>query len=85
MSALVPQSTARWELIQVPQDNLSPRAVPAVTPINDNEIVIMGGWDGDKRISDVVIFDTTTYACQKVTDGGDYKFAASANQCRQAD
>jgi len=61
-SALVPHSTAQWVLIEVPNDNLTPRVVPAVTPINDTEIVIMGGYD-DNCLSDVIIFDTVTNTC----------------------
>ena len=69
----------------MPHNNLSPRGLPAVAPINANEIVIMGGYFGNKDLSDVVILNTTTKACQKVAEGGQFKFAASGNQCAQAD
>ena len=32
-----------WTLIQVPQNNFTPRVDAAVAPLNDTEIVIMGG------------------------------------------
>ena len=65
-SALVTQLKKRWTLIQVPRNDLAPRNDPAVAPINETEIAIMGGWG----LSDVVIFNTTTKACQKVVTGG---------------
>ena len=43
----------------------------------------MGGYDGN-RLSDVIVFNTTTKTCQKVAAGGDYKFYADGNQCVQA-
>ena len=43
-SSLFPQSTARWELVEVPKNILKPHANPAVVPINDTEIAIFGGF-----------------------------------------
>ena len=83
MTSLFSQTTACWLLIEVAKNILSPRNRLAVAPINDNEIAILGGYGGTKFLSDVVVFSTKTKICQKVTDGGFYKFLASGNQCTQ--
>ena len=44
-TALVPHSQARWQLIEVPKNILIPRVVCAVAPINETDIVILGGYD----------------------------------------
>ena len=84
-SSLFPQSTARWELVEVPKNILKPHANPAVVPINDTEIAIFGGfyipvYDQD---SEVVVFNTTTNQGEKMS-AGDKKFYVIKNQCAQA-
>ena len=77
-SALVPQSKARWELIQVPENILSPREQPAVAPINDTEIAVLGGYSDHNYFSDVILFNRTSKECEKVAVS-DYKFCAPGN------
>ena len=48
-----------WQLIEIPQNIFTPRQNPAVAPLNDTDIVIMGGWHGGDYLNDVVVFDTT--------------------------
>ena len=37
------QDIQEWELIEIPEAQLSPRYALAVTPINDIEILLLGG------------------------------------------
>ena len=60
-TSLVQNSTATWQLIEVPQNILIPREFPGVAPMNDTEIVIMGGHGSFGRyLSHIVVFNTTT-------------------------
>ena len=60
-TSLVQNSTATWQLIEVPQNILIPREFPGVAPMNDTEIVIMGGHGSCGRyLSHIVVFNTTT-------------------------
>jgi hypothetical protein len=38
---------ADWELVKFPTEVFTPRRNPLVTALNENEIVIMGGTDGE--------------------------------------
>ena len=78
-SSLLANATTLWQLINVAENILTKRSVPAVAPLNDTEIAILGGYG----LSDVIVFNTITKTCQKVS-AGDYKFTASGNQCVQA-
>ena len=60
-NALVPHSEARWQLINISKDILAGRYACAVSPINDTEIAILGGFNK----SDVILFKTTTKKCEK--------------------
>ena len=44
-------------------DILTPRFFPAVVPINDTEIAIMGGQVGDEILSEIFVLNTTTKLC----------------------
>ena len=79
-SSLLANATTLWQLINVAENILTKRTEPAVAPLNDTEIAILGG-SGE---SDVIVFNTTTKTCQKVSAGGDYKFKTYGNQCVQA-
>ena len=79
-SSLLANATTLWQLIDVDYYILTTRWYPAVAPLNDTEIAILGGH----ILSDVIVFNTTTKTCQKVSAGGDYKFTAFGNQCVQA-
>ena len=79
-SSLLANATTLWQLIDVAENILTKRSRPAVAPLNDTEIAILGG-PGE---SDVIVFNTTTKTCQKVSAGGDYTFSADGNQCVQA-
>ena len=68
---LKPDSAIPWQLINVPPNVFPARQNPAVAPLNDTEIVILGGYLGDNRyLSDVVVFDTTTSQCRQVLSNG---------------
>jgi len=54
-----------------------------VAPLNENEIAILGGWDGMEYFGDVIVFNTKTEKCIKVVSAGDYKFFSEGNQCAQ--
>ena len=82
-SSLLANATTLWQLINVAENILTPHDHTAVAPLNDTEIAILDGYDGNK-LSDVIVFNTTTKTCQKVSAGGDYKFSAYGNQCVQA-
>ena len=83
-SSLLANATTLWQLINVAENILTKRSTPAVAPLNDTEIAILGGYNNSGELSDVIVFNTTTKTCQKVSAGGDYKFEASGNQCVQA-
>ena len=84
-SSLLANATTLWQLINVAEDILTKRHDPAVAPLNDTEIAILGGgYNYGDKLSDVIVFNTTTKTCQKVSAGGDYKFYAEGNQCVQA-
>ena len=59
-----------WTLIYVTQNVFTPRACPAVAPLNDTEIAILGGWNNPNCLGDVLIFDTKTDKCVKVVKEG---------------
>ena len=42
-TSLFPRSADGWLLIEVLQNNLSPRLCTAVAPLNDTDIAILGG------------------------------------------
>ena len=51
-----------------------------MAPLNEKEIVIMGGLDSYRAfLGDVVIFNIKTKICQPAIIGGDYKFRADGN------
>lgn len=55
-----------------------------MAPLNDTEIVIMGGIGDGGMLDDVIIFDTITDQCLQVVSEGGYAFEAYGNQCVQA-
>lgn len=80
-SHLKPKCQTNWQLIDFPINNFPAREVPAVAPLNNTEIVILGGYIGNKKYSSsVVLFDTTTSQCRQVVRRG-YDFASWSNQC----
>ena len=83
-TSLVPNSTACWQLIEVSKNILTRRVFPAVAPLNETEIAILGGDSGlyKSRKGDVIVLNTETLTCKKVLDCN-YKFKADANQCVQ--
>ena len=70
-SSLLANATTLWQLINVAENILTKRSTPAVAPLNDTEIAILGGWNKPNSLSDVIVFNTTTKTCQKVS-AGDY-------------
>ena len=47
-----------WHLFNV--YGLTERRLPAVCMINDKDFVVMGGFDQEEYLSDVLVVDTTT-------------------------
>ena len=79
-TSLVPKSNALWQLIETPQNILTPRQWSAVSPISDTEIAILGGKFDIEYLGDVVVFNSKTKKCVKVDDSnGEFKFYASIN------
>ena len=60
---------------------LRARLYPSVSPINDTEIVIMGGISTENWLGDIIIFNTTTKNCKKEALVEIVKFQAPTNQC----
>ena len=61
---------AAWELIYPPEEVFGYRRLAVVVPLNESEIVILGG-KGDLKY-DIVTFNVTNNECRKVADGGNY-------------
>ena len=57
-----------WEEIPVSISDLAPRCLPVVTPIGDSSIVILGGYEGNSFVNDVVHFNTQPANCKKVLE-----------------
>lgn len=64
-----------WQLIEVPEDILSCRLVPAVVAINDTEIAILGGYDTKPHpalfFKDVYLFNTKNKRVKRVAENSD--------------
>ena len=65
---------SKWRLIEIP--TLTPRAFPAVSVLNQTEIVIMGGRGAHNYHGDVIVFDTETEKAEQVVAEGDFEFQA---------
>ena len=65
-SFLESNGTIHWTLIELREDSGLSRERPAVAPLNESDIVILGGQAGLTYLGDVIIFDTITETCQKV-------------------
>jgi N-acetylneuraminic acid mutarotase len=65
-----PELLESWKLIYIPEAVLTPRWLPAVVALNDNEIVIMGGCtyedDEVENMGDVILFNVGTEEAQKI-------------------
>lgn len=59
-----------WKLIYVPEAILTPRWLPAVAPLNESEIAIIGGCsiedDEVDCLGDVIVFNVETEEAEKV-------------------
>ena len=76
---------AMWQSVDLKSAQLTPRIYPAVSCLNSQEIVIMGGQDKEhESMSDVCLYNTKTFAttCVKETDST-LQFMADGNQCTQ--
>lgn len=60
-----------------------PRSNPAGSPLNDTQIVLMGGWNRAEYFSDVQVFDIKAEKPQQMVIKDAYKFQAWGNQCAQ--
>ena len=59
-----------WELITLPKEMFSLGFRPAVVPLNESEIVILGGFGLIPRSAVIIIFNVTTKECRKVAETG---------------
>lgn len=63
-SSLLSDGETAWALFDIAE--FTPRAQFYVAPLNDTEIVLMGGYFGTKDLSEVWILDTNTDNCNQV-------------------
>ena len=70
-----------WQLFTPELPEFSPRYYPAVAALNNREIVILAGYDGDYK-NDVFLYDTETHGVTKVAGGDaeDVTFYPNTNQ-----
>ena len=60
----------QWQIIQVTNcDALSPRNFPAVSILNANEIIIMGGREQIGFLGDIISFNPHTNTAEKIFQG----------------
>ena len=78
-TSLVQKSIETWQIFNM--KSLAPCYLNVVAPINHTEIAICGGLGNYGYLSEVIVFNTTTKQCEKVANGGDYKFVTLINQC----
>lgn len=74
VDSLVPNGRDTWKLILVPNNAFKPRQSLALAPLNDTEIVILGGTPDishDANLGDVVVFDTISEKFKEVVSGAD--------------
>jgi hypothetical protein len=71
-----------WEMIETPDDILSPRIYACFSALNHEELAIFGGQDEDRDfLNDVILFNTRTQTCKKVVEGDDwFCFCTGMNQ-----
>lgn len=58
-----------------------PRVGPAVVQFGPYEIIILGGFDGNKTLRDILLFDTKSECIESVQIVGSLKFRQFGNQC----
>ena len=63
------ESESEWELIEIEETDLTPRFAIGVVPINETEILILGG----KGVNNIeyhsfIVVNTEDFSCQPVTD-----------------
>ena len=67
-----------WTLIEPSIDILSRRYYPAVIPINNTEIAILGGYEND-YLKDVILFNTEDDSVTKVCEDADGSYYPNSN------
>ena len=67
-----------WTLIEPSIDILSRRYYPAVIPINNTEIAILGGYEDD-YLKDVILFNTEDDSVTKVCEDADGSYYPNSN------
>ena len=65
-----------WQLIATAKD-FTPRSCPVVSPLNEKEILITGGWLGNDDLNYVFVMDVESERIEKVAEGGPIKFRSS--------
>ena len=69
--------SAQWELLTVAnQQQLTPRELPSMAPIDEHRILIIGGEDK----SDGFIFDTQSKSVQQAFDERGFEIRSWSNQ-----
>ena len=63
--------SAQWRLLEV--ESLTPRSLPLVCTFGKDQVLIIGGIIGS-RLSDGIIWNTTTKATDHIMQGGGLKF-----------
>ena len=74
-----------WNVIRLPQGSTIPiRINPAVTPLNESQIYIIGGTAyGNKFLSDVLMFDIEENTLTTEIEHGYFKCRSIENQAEK--
>ena len=73
--------TVQWQLIELPENVISPRSHVLFTSLNERELVIIGGQDeeGDP-MSETNVFDTHSFEAKRVVSNAlSYRVVACKN------
>ena len=69
-----------WECLQIDDITLSPRSSPVAAPINEFEIAICGGYNGNTWHGDLILYNTETGVIKKVVHSdGEFCFYSYDN------
>ena len=72
--------TKDWTLINLSDDHLfMPRVGPVVAQLSPYKIIILGGFDGNKTLRDILLFNTKLECIESVHIVGTLKFRQFGN------
>ena len=60
-------------------DTITPRTNSIMCPFNDTNIVLIGGSEQNRSVSDVYTFDTKSTKVTKLAEGGKFTFSSQGN------